>query len=120
MQVKISAPGAVIAAKRGNGCESVTEAMPSVISGIVEGEYACIYENKLSHKLVINSNNQRFRVSGYDDVREGDTISCSKKSAEIGGKAVYWYTMDAIVEVPTKPEPPKNQGKGKGKGAPSF
>ena len=108
MQVKVSAPGAVIAAKRGNGCESVTEGMSANVTGIVEGEYACIYEGKLSHKLIINSDGKRFRISGYDDVREGDTISCSKKSAEIGEgankKMVYWYTMDSIVAKP--------QGKG--------
>jgi hypothetical protein len=105
MQVKVSTPNGVITAKRGNGCDSVTEQSPVTLTGVVEGEYACIYEQKLSHKLIIQCNGTRYRVSGYDQVMEGDTISVIKKQAELGEstnkKVVYWYTMDNVVQ----PEP---------------
>jgi hypothetical protein len=116
MQYKVSNAGVEIQPKRGMGCESVTEQMPNSITGVVEGEFLMIYENKPSHKLVINSNGQRFRVSGYDACKEGDTISCTKKDAEISGKKVFWYTMDSVVSNTTT----TTKKSGRKSGAPSV
>ena len=101
MQVKISSAGSLIAARRGTGCESVSAESPLAITGIVEGEYMMIYEGKPSYKLIINSNGARFRISGYDEVKEGDTISCIRKDGEVSGKKIFWYTMDSVA-APTK------------------
>ena len=98
------------------GCESVSESSQLTITGVVEGEYLFIYEGKPSYKLILNSNNQRYRISGYDECKEGDTISCIRKEAEIGQdgnkKKVYWYTQSSVTE--TQPQPERS---GKGVGA---
>lgn len=117
MQHKVSNPGGTISPRRGAGCESVTKDSPMSITGVVEGEYLMIYEGKPSYKLIIASDNQRFRVSGYDETKEGETITCVRKDAEIGEgsnkKVVYWYTMESVV---SKPQP-ETEKSGKGVGA---
>ncbi len=117
MQYKISNAGVEITPKRGAGCESVNSESPMSITGVVEGEFLCIYEGKPSYKLIINSNNTRYRVSGYDATREGETITCIRKDAEIGEdkKKVYWYTQGTIDDQPQpqaqqQPEPEREVG----------
>ena len=102
MQHKVSAPGMQIQGKRGTGCESVSAESPMSITGVVEGEYLMVYENKPSYKLIINSNGTKYRVSGYDNCQEGDTITCVKKDVELTGKKIYWYTMDNVPATPAK------------------
>lgn len=102
---KVSSPGAQIQGKRGVGCESVSAESPLTITGVVEGEYLMVYENKPSYKLIVASNGGRYRISGYDDVKEGDTITCTRKDGDLSGKKIYWYTMDGIAattKAPTK------------------
>jgi hypothetical protein len=116
MQHKVSNPGGTISPRRGAGCESVNENSEKSVTGIIEGEYLMIYEGKPSYKLIINSNNKRYRVSGYDECKEGETITCIRKDAEIGEgankKLVYWYTMESVVSKPQSQPQPEQSGVG--------
>jgi len=86
---KVSGPGTQIQGKRGVGCESVNDASPTSITGVVEGEYLMVYENKPSYKLIIQSGGVRFRVSGYDDVREGKLLRLLQKQVAKNWEGFY-------------------------------
>lgn len=101
---KISNANSVIASRRGDACTSVTEEMPNTLTGKVIGEFLFIYEGKPSYKLVVESNNAKYRVSGYDECKEGDLVTLTKKTAEVGAekKRIHWYTMEENQQPATK------------------
>lgn len=111
---KISNANSVIASRRGDACTSVTEEMPNTLTGKVVGEFLFIYEGKPSYKLVVESNNAKYRVSGYDECKEGDLVTLIKKTGEVGAekKRIHWYTMEENQAKPTKTTKSKAKAEG--------